>query len=87
MSLDGLRVPDTQKESARRALEQYGYSEEDFEWVQAQEGLQSGEGLTGGEQPVYVIYKPTGFRRMYDGPNWEAEFTEDLRNQIFKPGS
>ena len=36
---------------------------------------------------VYVVYVPTGFRRMYTGTNWETEFEEDLRNQIFNLGS
>ena len=81
MQSDGSRIPDSQKESARVALEKYGYSEDDFEWVR------SGQSHIPGEETVYVIYKPTGFRRMYDGANWETEFEEDLKNQIFKPGS
>ena len=74
MQSDGSRIPDSQKASARVALEKYGYSKDDFEWVD------SGE-------TVYVIYKPTGFRRMYERASWETEFEEDLKNQIFKPGS
>jgi hypothetical protein len=35
---------------------------------------------------VYVIYSPTGFRRMYDGANWETELEEDLKNRIFESG-
>jgi hypothetical protein len=64
---------------AAAALEKYGYSEDDFELVRSQEGSQ-------GAQPVYVIYKPTGFRRMYDGADWQTGFEEDLKNRIFKPG-
>ena len=74
MQSDGSRIPDSQKARARVALEKYGYSEDDFEWVH------SGE-------TVYVIYRPTGFRRMYDGVDWETEFEEDLKNHIFEPGS
>jgi hypothetical protein len=81
MQSDGSRIPDSQKRSARVALEKYGYSEDDFEWVQ------SGESQMPGGQTVYVIYKPTGFRRMYDGASWEREFEEDLKNQLFKPAS
>jgi hypothetical protein len=62
-------------------LENYGYSEDDFEWDR------SGQGHMPGGETVYVIYKPTGFRRMYDGASWEKEFEEDLKNQIFEPGS
>jgi hypothetical protein len=64
---------------ARVALEKSGYSEDDFELVRSQEGSQGG-------QPVYVIYKPTGFRRMYEEADWPTGFEEDLKNQIFKPG-
>lgn len=81
MQSDGSRIPDSQKASARVALEKYGYSEDDFEWVH------SGESQIPGGETVYVIYRPTGFRRMYDGASWETEFEEDLKNQIFKPGS
>jgi hypothetical protein len=81
MESDGSRIPDSQKASARVAVEKYGYREEDFEWVG------SCESQKGGEETVYVIYKPTGFRRMYDGAGWETEFEEDLKNQIFEPGS
>ena len=86
MNFDGSRISDSQGESARIALAKYGYSEDDFELVHEQEGFQSGDSNTPGAQTVYVIYKPTGFRRMYDGANWEADFEEDLKNQIFKPG-
>jgi hypothetical protein len=86
MKLDGSRISDSQKESARVALEKYGYSEDDFEWVHTRDGFLSGEGHIP-DGTVYVIYKPTGFRRMYDGASWETEFEEDLKNQIFKPGS
>ena len=81
MKLDGFRISDSQKDNARVALEKYGFSEDDFEWVH------SGESHLPGGETVYVIYKPTGFRRMYDGVNWETEFEEDLKNQIFEPGS
>ena len=87
MKLNELRVPDSQKESTRSALEKYGHSEDDFEWIQTQDSFLSGEGRIPGAETVYVIYNPTGFRRMYDGPNWEIEFEEDLKNQIFKTGS
>jgi hypothetical protein len=87
MKLDGFHVLDSQKESARVALEKYGYSEDDFEWVQTQDSTLGGEGHIPGAETVYVIHKPTGFRRMYGGANWETEFEEDLKNQIFKPGS
>lgn len=81
MQSDRSRIPDSQKASARVALEKYGYSKDDFEWVY------SGERQIPGGETVYVIYRPTGFRRMYDGASWETEFEEDLKNQIFKPGS
>ena len=81
MQSDRSRISDSQKRSARVALEKYGYSEDDFEWVH------SGESHTPSDETVYIIYKPTGFRRMYDGANWETEFEEDIKNQIFKPGS
>jgi hypothetical protein len=87
MKLDEFRISDSQKESASVALEKYGYSEDDFEWVHTQDRLLNEEGHTSDAETVYVIYKPTGFRRMYDGPNWETEFEEDLKNQIFKSGS
>ncbi|HEX5732128.1 MAG TPA: hypothetical protein VF131_04755 [Blastocatellia bacterium] len=87
MKPDGTRISDSQKGRARVALEQYGYSEDDFEWVRTQDSLISGESRPPGGETVYVIYKPTGFRRMYDGANWETEFEEDLKNQIFKPAS
>lgn len=51
-------------------VENYGYAEDDFEYIH-------------GQGEVYVTYKPTGFRRMYDEANWENEFEEDLKNQIF----
>lgn len=79
MNLNELRFSESQKESVRVALEKYGYSEDDFDLVYSQESSQSA-------QPVYVIYKPTSFRRMYDGADWLAGFEEDLKNQIFKPG-
>ena len=85
MKLDGFRISDSQKQSARVALEKYGYPEDDFEWVRAQDS--SGEGHTPDEETVYVIYTPSGFRRMYTGANWETEFEEDQRNQIFNLGS
>lgn len=87
MRLDEFRISDSQKESARVALEKYGYSEGDFEWVTTQDSYLSGEGRSPGAETVYIIYKPTGFRRMYSAANWDAEFEEDLKNQIFKPGS
>ncbi len=87
MKLDGFRVSDSQKGSARAALEKYGYSEDDFEWIQTEDSLLGGEGRIPGTETVYVIYNPTGFRRMYDGANWETEFEEDLKNQIFKNDS
>lgn len=87
MKLDGVRVSDSQKEDARLALKRYGYSEDDFEWVQTQDSFLSGEALTPGAETVYVIYKPTGFRRMYAGEDWETEFEEDLKNQIFSPSA
>ena len=87
MKVDGFRISDSQKESARVALEKYGYSEDDFEWVHTQDSLSSGEGHSPNAETVYAIHKPSGFRRMYDGANWETEFEEDLKNQIFKPGS
>jgi hypothetical protein len=52
----------------------YGHSEGDFEYVKDDEA-------------VYVIYKPTGFRRMYDAASWKDEFEEDLKNRIFNPPS
>jgi hypothetical protein len=61
MQSDGARIPDSLFVSPRVALENYGYSEDDFEWVR------SGQGHMPGGETVYVIYKPTGFRRMYDG--------------------
>lgn len=85
MKLDGFRMSDSQKQSAKITLEKYGYSWADFEWVRAQDS--SGEGHLPYEETVYVIYTPSGFRRMYTGANWETEFEEDLRNQIFNPGS
>lgn len=51
-------------------VESYGYSESDFEWIH-------------GKDEVYLTYKPTGFRRMYYGEDWESEFEEDLKNRIF----
>jgi hypothetical protein len=81
MQSDGSRIPDSQKVSARATLEKYGYSDDDFELVH------SGESHTPGGTTVYVIYKPTGFRRMYDGASWETEFEEDLKHHIFEPGS
>ena len=87
MKVDGFRISDSQKESARVALGKYGYSEDDFEWVHTQDSLSSGEGHIPNAETVYAIYKPSGFRRMYDGANWEAEFEEDLKNEIFNPGS
>jgi hypothetical protein len=86
MKLDGFRVSDAQKESARVALDKYGYSEDDFEWVHTQDSFLSGEGRIPDGETVYVIYKPTGFRRMYVGASWESQFEEDLKNQLFKPG-
>jgi hypothetical protein len=86
MKLDGFPISDSQKESIRVALEQYGYSEDDFEWVDTQGGSPSGKDLLPGAETMYVIYKPTGFRRMYDGASWETEFEEDVKNRIFKPG-
>ena len=87
MKPDGFRIPDSQKASARVALEKYGYSEADFEWVHTQDSFINGESRLPRGETVYVIYKPTGFRRMYDGANWETEFEEDLKNHIFEPGS
>lgn len=86
MKSDKFRISDSQMESIRVALEQYGYSEDDFEWVDTQDGSRSGEEPIPGAETMYVIYKPTGFRRMYDGASWETEFKEDLKNRIFKPG-
>jgi hypothetical protein len=85
MKLDGFSISDSQKQSARVSLEKYGYPEDDFEWVRTQDS--SGDGRIPDEEPVYVIYRPSGFRRMYTGSNWETEFEEDLRNQIFNLGS
>lgn len=85
MKLDRFRVSDPQKETARAALEQYGYSMDDFEWIPAEEPAHSEVSDDAGT--VYVIYKPTGFRRMYEGAEWATEFAEDLQNQIFKPVS
>jgi len=85
MKLDGFHISDSQKESARAALEQYGYSMDDFEWIPAEEPAHSE--ATDYAGTVYVIYKPTGFRRMYEGAGWAIEFEEDLKNQIFKPVS
>lgn len=87
MKPDGFHISGSQKESARVALEKYGYPESDFEWVQAQDNSLSRENHSPDAETVYVIYKPNGFRRMYDGGNWETEFEEDLRNQIFNLGS
>lgn len=83
MKLDGFRVSESQKESARMALEQTGYSADDFEWIPAEEPAD--REATDDAGSVYVIYKPTGFRRMYEGATWATEFAEDLKNQIFKP--
>ena len=85
MKLNGFRISDSRKQSARIALEKYGYPEDAFEWVRTQD--MSGEGDIPDAEAVYVIYVPTGFRRMYTGTNWETEFEEDLRNQIFNLGS
>lgn len=85
MKSDRFRISDTEMESIKFALEQYGYSEDDFELVDTQEGSRSEEERTPGAETMYVIYKPTGFRRMYDGANWETEFKEDVKNRIFKP--
>ena len=87
MKLDEFRISDSQKESARVALAKYGYSQDDFDWVDTQDSSLSGEDHIRGAETVYVIYKPTGFRRMYGEANWETEFEEDLKNQIFKPDS
>jgi hypothetical protein len=81
MKLEGFGISDSQKQSARVAVKKYGYPEYDFEWVRAQDIR--GEGHIPFEETVYVIYTPSGFRRMYTGANWETEFEEDLRNQIF----
>ena len=82
MRLDGFRASDSRKEGIRTALAKHGYAADDFEWIHAEEPA-SGE--PDQEGTVYVIYRPTGFRRMYEGAAWEAEFEEDLKNQIFKP--
>ena len=87
MKLDEFRISDSQKESARVALEKYGYTEGDFEWVGTQDSSLGGEDRAPDAKTVYVIYKPTGFRRMYAEANWETEFQDDLKNQIFKPDS
>ena len=87
MKFDGSRLSDSQKESARAAFEKHGYSEDDFELVHGQDSSSGGEANIPGTETVYVIYKPTGFRRMYDGTDWGTEFEEDLKNQIFEPGS
>jgi hypothetical protein len=75
MKLDRFNVPDSQKQTTKAAIEKHGYSEEDFEWLHGQSNIPT--------ESVYVIYKPTGFRRMYDGSQWEREFEEDLKDQIF----
>lgn len=87
MKLDEFRISDSQKESARIALAKYGYSQDDFDWVDTQDSFLGGEDQAPDAEAVYVIYKPTGFRRMYGEANWETEFEEDLKNQIFKPDS
>lgn len=87
MKLEEFHITDSQKERIRVALEQHGYSEHDFEWIAAQMSFLSGEAHIPGTETMYVIYKPTGFRRMYDGVTWETEFEEDVKNQLFKPGS
>ncbi|HET9530487.1 MAG TPA: hypothetical protein VFQ92_09055 [Blastocatellia bacterium] len=74
-----------QKKSMKTILEKYGYFEDVFEFVRT-EGGSLNEGGPVAEK-VYVIYSPTGFRRMYDGANWETEFEEDLKNRIFESGS
>ena len=81
MKLEGFGISNSQKQSCRVALQKYGYPEEDFEWVRAQDS--SEEGNIPDEETVYVIYTPSGFRRMYTGANWENECEEDLKNQIF----
>lgn len=78
MKLDRFNVLDSQKQNTKAALEKYGYSEDDFEWLHGQSHIP-------GAEAVYVIYKPTGFRRMYDAAKWESEFEEDLKSQIFTP--
>ncbi len=87
MKLDEFRISGSQKDRIRAALEQNGYSEDDFEWVETENAFRSGERPTTGTEAMYVIYKPTGFRRMYDGTSWPTGFEEDVRSQIFKPGS
>lgn len=79
MNSDESRTPNPQRMGAKIDLEKHGYSEGDFEWVGTE-----GSPLGG---TVYVIYRPTGFRRMYQSANWEAEFEEDLKNDIFRSGS
>lgn len=75
MKLDRFNVPDSQKQNTKAAIEKYGYSEADFEWLHGESHIPS--------ESVYIIYRPTGFRRMYDGTHWEREFEEDLKNHIF----
>ena len=82
MQLDGFRTTDSRKESLRATLARHGYAADDFEWILAEEPASGEPDPTG---TVYVIYKPTGFRRMYEGAAWENEFEDDLINQIFKP--
>lgn len=73
MKPDGFHLSDSQRGSLKIAWEKYGYSEGDFEVLQGQTP----------EEAVYVTYKPTGFRRMYDGTSWKSDFEEDLKNRIF----
>ena len=87
MQVDAFYISDSRKERIKKALERYGYTEEDFEWTSTQDIAGSREDRPQGAAAVYLIYKPTGFRRMYSETSWEAEFEDDLRNQIFQPGS
>ena len=85
MNSDQSRASNLQKESMKAILEKYEYSEGDFEFVPTEGGpLKEGGPVA---ETVYLIYSPTGFRRMYDGANWETEFEEDLKNRIFESGS
>ncbi|HWP44839.1 MAG TPA: hypothetical protein VNO14_16455 [Blastocatellia bacterium] len=87
MNSDAIRDSDPQRVSTKIDIDKYGYSEDDFEWVRTEGGSPDEAQSSPGAQAVYVIYGPTGFRRMYDRASWQAEFEEDLRNDIFRSGS